>query len=205
MAGSAARPPRTSRAPRRPCRWRPPRRARPRSSPVIGCTMAILSRRRLTVLPEPHAILGRQVDDDARGIDEDDVAARGRRCARGRARRRRCASRWTRRPTEPRDASASGAMFSSLYGPPCRGLIRPPPGGRAVLGDHLRRRDQARLAEDQRLHGGGDLVLLDPDVLGLARHVAEARVLDQEPLAARSGGSRCSDRSAGRSPRARAC
>ena len=49
---------------------------------MIGCTMATLSRRRLTVLPSLTPSRGRQVDDDARGIDEDDVPACRRR-ARG--------------------------------------------------------------------------------------------------------------------------
>ena len=40
--------------------------------------------------------------------------------------------------------------------------------------------------------GGGDLVLLDPDVLGLAGDLAEARVLDQQPL--RLGWSECDAR-----------
>src|SRR5512134_898078 len=31
--------------------------------------------------------------------------------------------------TGPRGGLATGATFCSLYGPPCWGLIRPPPGG----------------------------------------------------------------------------
>src|SRR5262249_55979558 len=53
---------------------------------------------------------------------------------------------------------------------------------RAVLRHDLRRRDEAALAEDQGAHRGGDLVLLHPDVLGLAGDVSEARVLDEQPL-----------------------
>src|SRR5438552_2613922 len=51
---------------------------------------------------------------------------------------------------------------------------------RAVLGDDLRKGDERVLVDESR-EREGDLVLLHPDVLRLARHVAEARVLDQEP------------------------
>ena len=132
--------------------------------------MAIV-RRRLTVLPSrtpsPAARSMRRA-----GIDEDDVPRfRGRgagRIVRVEGKRRHRAAR----------ASASGADSKIIA--PLRGIL--PPRRGAVLRYDLRRRDHARLPEDQALHGGGDLVLFDPDVLRLAGDLPEARVLDQEPL-----------------------
>src|SRR5215470_10597676 len=56
------------------------------------------------------------------------------------------------------------------------------PGGRAVLGHDLGGSDEAALTEDERTQGRGNLDLLDPDVLGLTRHVAEPGILDEQPL-----------------------
>src|SRR5499425_665005 len=53
------------------------------------------------------------------------------------------------------------------------------PGRRAVLGHDLGGSDEAALTEDERTHGRGNLVLLDPDVLGLTCHVAEPGILDE--------------------------
>src|SRR5712692_7760522 len=58
-------------------------------------------------------------------------------------------------------------------------------GGGAAAGPAGRGDDRA-LAADERRERERDLVLLDPDVFGLARNVAEARILDEEP--ARLGG-----------------
>src|SRR5204862_3004221 len=47
--------------------------------------------------------------------------------------------------------------------------------------DDLGRRDDRALTADEGRERDRDLVVLDPDVLGLARHVTEPRVLDEEP------------------------
>src|SRR5438093_86096 len=54
-------------------------------------------------------------------------------------------------------------------------------GRRAILRDDLGRRDDRALTADEGRERDRDLVVLDPDVLGLARHVTEPRVLDEEP------------------------
>src|SRR5438445_221271 len=81
-------------------------------------------------------------------------------------------------------AAVGGRRLRRLGGLVHRALARADlaaAGRRAVLGDDLGLRDDRGLAAQQRGDRGGDLVLLDPDVLGLARHVAEARILDEEP------------------------
>src|SRR5438874_1296115 len=83
-----------------------------------------------------------------------------------------------------RRAAAVGGGLRRLSGLVHRALARADlaaAGRRAVLGDDLGLRDDRGLAAQQRGDRGRDLVLLDPDVLGLARHVAEARILDEEP------------------------
>src|SRR5207253_9550881 len=51
----------------------------------------------------------------------------------------------------------------------------------AILRDDLGRRDDRALTADEGRERDRDLVVLDADVLGLARHVTEPRVLDEEP------------------------
>src|SRR6266508_1420 len=126
----------------------------------------------------PDPVLRRQVDDESGGVHVDDIAAGGRRSRgsrtvgprRSRHRRHRAARRRQRRD-----------QVLHLVGAALARADAPAPRRRAVLGHDLRRREDALLAEDQRLQRERDLFLLDPGVFGLARHIPEARVLDEQP------------------------
>src|SRR5713101_1442783 len=124
--------------------------------------------------PELDPVLAVEIDDDATRVDEDDEAPIG---GRRRGRRRRA-------PLARRARRALGRRGRRLrrHGDLLTRADAAASGRGAVLGDDLRGCDEARLAEHERAHGGRNLVLLDPDVLGLARDVREPRILDEQPL-----------------------
>src|ERR1700730_1142438 len=124
--------------------------------------------------PELDPVLAVEIDDDAARVDEDDEAPIGRG---GRSHRLGAAlARRVRHPLGRRSGRLGGhgdLLTRTDAAASRRG---------AVLGHDLRRGDEARLAEHEGAHRGRDLVLFDPDVLGLAGHVGEARILDEQPL-----------------------
>src|SRR5713101_10194813 len=124
--------------------------------------------------PELDPVLAVEIDDDATRVDEDDEAPIGGR-RRGRRRRAPLARR-------ARRALARRGRRLRRHGDLLTRADAAASGRGAVLGDDLRGCDEARLAEHERAHGGRNLVLLDPDVLGLARDVREPRILDEQPL-----------------------
>src|SRR5216684_3462903 len=124
--------------------------------------------------PQLDPVLAVEIDDDAARVDEDDEAPIGR-GGRGRRLRAALACR-VRRPLGRRGGRLGG------HGDLLTRADAAASGRGAVLGHDLRRGDEARLAEHEGAHRGRDLVLLDPDVLGLAGHVGEARILDEQPL-----------------------
>src|SRR5438445_3789831 len=132
--------------------------------------------------PRPDAVGRDEVDHDPRRVHVDDhpapghlghgggavPRARGRGGRAGRCgRRARGAWRLRRRRRGLRRHALTRADLAAAR-------------RRTILGDDLRRGDERVLVDEPR-EREGDLVLLHPDVLRLARHIAEARVLDQEP------------------------
>src|SRR5262245_2922381 len=131
--------------------------------------------------PRPHAVGGGEVDDDPGRVHVDDESALGLR----RRQRRGHGLDGARLGRGGGSGGGHGAVAGVGRGRRLgHALARtdlPAPWRLAILGNDLGLGDDGPLSLKQCPQRRGNLVFLDPDVLGLAGHVAEAGIQDEEP------------------------